>query len=127
MIVDLTFLYDFALLALRIIVAVVFFSSGRSHLAKPKERAEGLGLSPGMTRFVGVSEIIGAISVAAGIYIQVGAALLIGTMLGALYKKIFEWNTGFYADEGFGWHYDLIFLCANLLFLATGGRFVLIG
>ena len=127
MIIDLSFLYDFALLALRIIVAIVFFSSGKSHLMKSEERAEGLGLSPGLTRFVGIAEVIGAISVAAGIYIQIGAALLISTMLGALYKKIFVWNTGFYADEGFGWHYDVIFLCANLLFLATGGRFVLLG
>lgn len=94
---------------------------------KPKERGEGLGLSPGMTRFVGIAEVVGAISVALGIYIQIGAIILIGTMLGALYKKIFIWGTGFYADEGLGWHYDLIFVFANLLFLATGGRFVLLG
>ena len=127
MIIDLTFLYDFALLALRIIVAIVFFSSGKSHLMKPKKRGEDLGLSPRVTRFVGIAEVVGAISVGGGIYIQAGAALLIGTMLGALYKKIFIWNTGFYADKGFGWHYDIIFLCANILFLAASGRFILLG
>ena len=127
MIIDLTFLYDFALFALRIIVAIVFFSSGKSHLMKPKKRGEDLGLSPRVTRFVGIAEVVGAISVGSGIYIQAGAALLIGTMLGALYKKIFIWNTGFYADKGFGWHYDAIFLCANILFLAASGRFILLG
>jgi len=127
MMIDLSFLYDFALLALRIIVAIVFFSSGKSHLMNPKERGDDIGLSPGLTRFVGISEVVGAISIALGIYIQIGAALLIGTMLGALYKKIFVWGTGFYADKGFGWHYDIIFLCANFLFLATGGSLVLLG
>ena len=127
MIIDLHFFSDFALLALRIVVAIVFFSSGKGHFQHPKERGESIGMPPNITRLLGIVEMAGALSVAAGIYIQIGALLLIGTMMGAIYKKLFVWETGFYSDEGFGWHYDLLFLCANLLFLSTGGQFVLIG
>ncbi|MEX2346525.1 MAG: DoxX family protein [Balneolaceae bacterium] len=127
MIINLSPLLDIALLALRIIVAIIFFSSGKSHVMKPDERAESIGMSPGATRFLGIVEIAGAISVAAGFYIQVGAALLAGVMLGAIYKKTMVWGTGFYSEKGYGWHYDLLLLCANLVFLATGGSLVLAG
>lgn len=127
MIIDLSPLSDVALLALRIIVAIIFFSSGKSHAMQSAERAESIGMSPGTTRFLGIVELTGALSVAAGIYIQLGAALLIGVMLGAIYKKTMVWDTGFYSEEGFGWHYDLLLLCANLVFLATGGSLILLG
>lgn len=84
-------------------------------------------MSPEATHFLGTVEILAALSVAAGIYIQIGAVLLIGIMLGAIYKKTMVWGTGFYSDEGYGWHYDVLLLCANLVFLATGGSFVLAG
>ncbi|WP_416439909.1 DoxX family protein [Leeuwenhoekiella sp. A16] len=121
MLFDLYSLSDYALLALRIIVAIVFFSSGKGHIQKPKERAESIGMSPTFTLLLGIAEVTGAISVAGGIYIQIGAALLICTMLGAIYKKIFVWKTGFYAEKGFGWHYDLILLAANLVFISNPG------
>lgn len=127
MIIDLSSLFDFALLALRLIVAVIFFSSGKSHFLHAQQRAESIGLSPGATRMLGIAELAGAFSVAFGIYIQVGALLLIGAMAGAIYKKTMVWDTGFYSEEGFGWHYELLLLCANLVFLTTGGSLVLIG
>lgn len=128
MIVDLTFLSDVAFLALRIIVAIIFYSSGKSHAMQPNKRSESIGMSPGATRFLGIVELIGAISIAFGIYIQIGAALLIGVMMGAIYKKIMVWGPGFYSEEGMGWHYDLLILCANLVFLAEGGgSFIIIG
>lgn len=128
MIINLSFLSDLALLVLRVIVAAVFYSSGKSHAMQPEKRSESIGMSPGATRFLGIVELMGAISVAFGVYIQIGAVLLIGVMIGAISKKIFVWNTGFYSEEGFGWHYDLLLLCANLVFLtAGGGKLVLIG
>lgn len=126
MIFEITFLYDFAILALRIIVAIIFFSSGKGHFMKPDKRSESIGLSNQATLVLGIVEMVGAFSVALGIYIQIGAALLIAVMLGAIYKKIFVWNVGFYSKEGMGWHYDLLLLCANLLFLTASGRYVLI-
>lgn len=128
MILNLGFLSDFALLALRIIVAIIFYSSGKSHAMQPDKRSESIGMSPSATRFLGIVELIGAISAAFGIYIQIGAILLIGVMLGAISKKMFVWDTDFYSEEGFGWHYDLLLLCANLVFLTVGGgSLVLIG
>lgn len=128
MIVNLSPLLDIALLALRLIVAVIFFSSGRSHFTKADERAESMGMSPGATKFLGITEIFAALSVAAGIYIQIGSFLLIVVMMGAIYKKTMVWETGFYSEEGFGWHYDLLLLCACLVFLtAGGGNLVVVG
>ncbi|MGB8704796.1 MAG: DoxX family membrane protein, partial [Gillisia sp.] len=80
-----------------------------------------IGMSKTATFVLGVSEIVGAVSIALGIYAQFGALLLAGAMLGTLYKKIFVWKTGFYAEKGYGWHYDLLLLLANLLILTTGG------
>ncbi|HLR26727.1 MAG TPA: DoxX family protein [Fodinibius sp.] len=127
MILDLRFITDFALLALRIIVAITFLSSGISHLRKPSERGDQLGLSKSATILLGLAEIVAPLSIALGIYIQVGAALLIIVMLGAIYKKIFAWDIGFYSEESMGWHYDLLLLCANVVFLTTPGRWVIVG
>lgn len=123
---DFTILTDVGLLALRVIVGIVFLSSGRQHFAKPEERSDSIGLSPALTRVLGVAEMIAAFSIIFGIFIQIGALIIIITMVGAIYKKTMVWNTGFYTDEGFGWHYDAIFLAAGILFLGTGGAYVLI-
>ncbi len=125
--VDLSFLIPATLLLLRIIVAIVFFSSGKSHAINPVERGKSVGLSPSVTRVLGIAEIIAAISVALGIYPQIGAAIIVLTMLGAIQKKLFVWHTGFYADKIYGWHYDLIFVIAGLVIMATnGGEYILI-
>jgi len=125
--IDATFLIPISLLLLRIIVAIVFFSSGKSHAMNPVERGEGVGLSPTMTRILGIGQIAAATSIAFGIFPQIGAAIIIVTMLGAIYKKLFEWKTGFYADEGYGWHYDVVFLIAALVIIATnGGKYIII-
>ncbi|OAD91054.1 hypothetical protein A7A78_04360 [Aequorivita soesokkakensis] len=126
MIFDTAFLAGFALLFLRIIIAIVFFSSGKSHVQKPKERGESIGMSPTATTVLGLAEIVGAISIAFGIFTQIGALLIMGAMLGAMYKKIFIWKTGFYEDKGYGWHYDLLlFLGTFVIFTTHGGSLIL--
>jgi putative oxidoreductase len=118
---------DLALLGLRLVVAVVFFESGRRHATDPVGRAASIGLSPGITRILGWAEMAAALSVALGIFAQAGALVLIGVMLGAIQKKVFEWHTGFWGDQTYGWHYDLTYLVANLVILTTGGgRLVLV-
>lgn len=126
MILESTSIYDLAILALRIVVAIIFFSSGKSHVLEAGRRSRQIELSRKATIFLGIVEVIAAFSIAFGIYIQIGAALLIIVMLGAIYKKIFKWNTGFYADDGYGWHYDLLLLCANLVFFTAGGAYILV-
>ncbi|AFL80660.1 DoxX protein [Aequorivita sublithincola DSM 14238] len=127
MILDTAFLAGFALLLLRIIIAIVFFSSGKSHVQKPEERGKSIGMSPTATTVLGIAEIAGAVSIAFGIFTQIGALLIMGAMLGAMYKKIFVWKTGFYEDKGYGWHYDLLlFLGAFVIFATHGGSLILI-
>jgi putative oxidoreductase len=118
---------DAALLSLRLVVAVVFFESGRRHAADPLGRAASIGLSPGLTRFLGLGEMAAALGVGLGVLTQVAALGLILIMLGAIQKKVFVWNTGFWGEKTYGWHYDLTYLVASLVILTTGGgRLVLL-
>jgi putative oxidoreductase len=118
---------DVALLLLRLMVAVVFFESGRRHASDPVGRAASIGLSPGVTGILGWGEMAAALGVAFGVFTQVAALGLIVVSLGAIQKKLFEWHIGFWGDKTYGWHYDLLFLVANLVILTTGGgRFVIV-
>lgn len=120
-------LADWALLCLRLMVAVVFFDSGRRHAGDPVGRAASIGLSPGFTRVLGVVEMAAALGVALGVFTQLAALALIAVMLGAIRKKVFVWHTGFWGEKTYGWHYDLLFVVANLVILTTGGgRLVLV-
>ena len=118
---ELAGLTDPALLLLRLMIAAIFGTSGWSHMTKPKERAESIGMSPGFTAVLGALEVLGAASIALGVYAQLGAIVLIGVMLGAIQKKMFVWKTGFWGDEGQGWYYDLLYLVCCLVILTTGG------
>ena len=119
---------DGALLLLRLMIAAVFFSSGWSHAKDPAGRSKSIGMSQGFALFLGLAEIAGSLGVAFGVLTQVAAAGLILVMLGAIQKKVFVWHTGFWGNDGYGWHYDLIFVVMNLVVIATGGgRWVLLG
>jgi putative oxidoreductase len=114
-------LSDVALLCLRLLVAAVFFESGRRHASDPVGRAASIGLSPGVTRLLGWGEMAAALCVALGVLTQVGALGLIVISLGAIQKKLFVWHIGFWGENTYGWHYDLLFLVSNLVILTTGG------
>lgn len=118
---ELAGLADLALFLLRLWIAVLFASSGWSHAREPEQRAESIGMSPAFTLTLGIVEIAGSVSLVLGIYPQVGAALLMGVMIGAIAKKAFVWKTGFWGDEGQGWYYDMLYLLCNLVILTTGG------
>ena len=123
---QLTRFVDFGLLALRLMVAVVFITSGWSHVTKSEERSKSIGMSKGFTAFLGVAELAGGLGVAFGVLTQLAALGLILVMLGAIRKKIFVWRTGFWGEKASGWHYDLTFLVMCLVVLFTdGGRYVL--
>jgi putative oxidoreductase len=112
---------DWALLFLRLVVAAVFGTSGFNHLKSPRERAASLGLSVGLTLFVGAAELASAVALAAGFLTQWAALGLIVVSLGAIYFKAAKWKTGFWGEKASGWHYDLLFLAMNLVILTTGG------
>lgn len=121
MVLQTSFLIPYALLALRIITGIVFFSSGTKDLQKPVERGKSTGLSLGGIKFLGVMEILSGISVAFGVFAQFGALAIMVVMLGAMYKKMFEWKIGFYDEKDIGWHYDLTWFISAFVILATGG------
>jgi len=118
---------DLALLLMRLMVAVVFGSSGWTHLKDPQARSQSIGMSKGFTIFLGAAETLGALGVAVGVLTQLAALGLILLMLGAIQKKIFVWHTGFWGEKTHGWHYDLMLVVMNLVIMCTdGGRFVLL-
>jgi putative oxidoreductase len=112
---------DWSLLLLRVVVALVFGTSGFNHLKSPKERAASISMSVPLTIFIGAAELAGAMALAAGVLAQWAALGLIVIMLGAIYKKIVEWKTGFWGEKSMGWHYDLLFIAMLLVIFTTGG------
>lgn len=111
---------DIALLLMRGVVGVVFFSSGVTHARNPKKRGKQMGIGTGLAFTLGIIEIFASVLLVLGAYSQLSALVLASVMLGAMFFKIFVWNTGFYAKRGYGWHYDLL-LFAALLVIATMG------
>ena len=111
---------DWSLLLLRLMLALVFGASGFGHLKRPKERAESIGMSVPFTVFLGAAELAGAIGLAVGLMAPWAALGLILVMLGAIYKKIAEWKTGFWGEKSMGWHYDVLMIVMNLAIVTMG-------
>lgn len=117
---------DFGILLLRLMVALIFATSGYSHLKDPEGRSKSIGMSKGFTVFLGAAEVAGALGVAFGVLTPFAAFGLILLMLGAIQKKIFVWHTGFWGEKSSGWHYDLMLILMNLVIAFTnGGAYVL--
>ena len=118
---------DLGLLLLRLMVGLVFVTSGYGHLKDPEARAKSIEMSKNFTILLGIAEVAGGLGVAAGVLTQLAAIGLILIMLGAIQKKIFAWHTGFWGEKTSGWHYDLMFVLMNLVILFTnGGRYALL-
>jgi putative oxidoreductase len=112
---------DLSLLILRLMVALVFGTSGFSHLKSPRQRAESIGMSVPFTVFLGAAEVAGALGLTFGVLTQWAAVGLILIMCGSIAMKAFKWKTGFWGEKASGWHYDLLFVVMNLTILCTGG------
>jgi len=117
---------DYAFLLLRLMVGLIFITSGWSHVRNPEARSKDIGMSRGFTLFLGAAEVLGSLGVIFGVLSQWAALGLILVMLGAIQKKIFVWRTGFWGKGSQGWHYDLMLVVMILVIIATdGGRLVL--
>jgi len=117
---------DVALLFLRLMVGLVFVTSGYSHLKDPEARAKSIEMPKSFTIFLGIAEVAGGLGVAAGVLTQLAAFGLILIMLGAIQRKIARWHTGFWGEKASGWHYELMFILMNLVIATTnGGAYVL--
>jgi putative oxidoreductase len=115
-----------ALLLMRLMVGAIFLTSGWSHVSRAGERAKSIEMSKGFTVFLGVAELAGGLGVVFGVLTQLAALGLILVMVGAIYKKIAVWHTGFWGEKSSGWHYDLMLVIMNLVIVTTnGGSYVL--
>ena len=124
---QLTQLADFGILLLRLMIGVVFVTSGWNHLTDPEARSKSIGMSKNFTIFLGAGEVLASLGVMLGVLTQLAAMGLILILLGAIYKKISVWHTGFWGDKTYGWHYDLILIVMSLAIIFTnGGRWVLL-
>ena len=113
---------DIALLLLRLMVGVVFITSGYKHLKDPATRSKDIGMSKSFTIFLGAAELAGGLGVISGVLAQLAAIGLILVMLGAIQKKIFTWHTGFWGKSGTnGWSYETMLVVMNLVIVTTGG------
>jgi putative oxidoreductase len=105
---------DVALLFLRIMVGMVFITSGYRHL--------DIGMSKSFTTVLGAAQLLGGLGVASGVFAQLAAIGLILVMLGVIQRKIFVWYTGFRGKSGTnGWSYETKLIVMNLVILTTGG------
>lgn len=119
---QLTQFTDVALLLSRVMVGLVFITSGWKHLKDPEARSKDIGMSKSFTIFLGAAEVAGSLGVIFGVLAQLAAGCLILLMLGAIQKKIFVWRTGFWGDSGTnGWSYDMMLVIMNLVIVTTGG------
>jgi putative oxidoreductase len=117
---------DLSLLLLRLMVALVFVTSGYGHLKNPTARAKSIEMPVPFTIFLGIAEVAGGLGVAFGVLTQLAAFGLILIMFGAIQKKIFAWHTGFWGEKASGWHYDLMLVLMNVVIACTnGGAYVL--
>jgi putative oxidoreductase len=117
---------DIALLVMRLLVGLIFVTSGWSHTKDPVTRGASIGQSPAFTRFLGIAELAGGLGIAFGVLTQLAAIGLILIMLGAIQKKIFVWKTGFWGKHSDGWHYDLMLIVMCLVIATSGGgRYVM--
>jgi putative oxidoreductase len=117
----------FAILFLRVLVMLVFATSGWRDLTQTAERAKSLGLSLGMTKLVGTVELLAGLGVGFGVLPHLSSAGLMIIMLGAMFKKAVVWKSGFWGKDSQGWHYDLLFFAMNLLVFASAGGHWTIG
>lgn len=110
---------DLTLLLLRLMVSLVFVTSGWNHLKDPAGRSKSIGMSKGFTIFLGIVEICAGLGIAVGVQAQLAAIGLILIMLGAIQKKIFAWHIAFWAVNG--WNYEVMMIVMNLVIVTTGG------
>lgn len=111
----LSFLYNYpeaGVIALRIAIGAIFIAHGTKKLP---------GKMGGFMTFIGVCETLGGIAVLLGFMTQWAALGLALIMVGAIYKKIFEWKMPFSSSEKLGWEVDLLIIAGCITLITFGG------
>jgi len=79
---ELTRFADYGFLFLRLIVGLIFVTSGWKHLRNAEARSKDIGMSKGFTLFLGAAEFAGGLGVGIGVLTQLAPLGLILIMLG---------------------------------------------
>jgi putative oxidoreductase len=114
-------LNQYTILALRVLVGWIFVWSGFTHARDPEGRSKDLGLPKGFVLLIGIIELLAGLGIAGGLLTRLSAVGLMIVMLGAMHRKAFVWQTGFWGKGSQGWHYDLLLLLIALMVFATNG------
>ena len=112
---------DLGLFLTRLAVGIIFLVHGWPKMKNAKQMASGIGWPYQAMWVQGLVEILSALGVILGAYMQLSAFLMAIIMVGAIYFKIFKWKIPFMTHSSTGWEFDLILLAANLTILLTGG------
>lgn len=126
---------DVGLLLIRLVVGLTLMGHGAQKLFGwfggygPKGTGgwmESIGMKPGVLMAVaaGLSELVGGLLLAAGLWLPVGAALIVATMLVAIVKV--HAANGYWSDKG-GIEYPFILLAVALALAFTGAGAYAIG
>ena len=90
---------DVALLLLRLMVGIVFVTSGYRHLKHPETRSKDIEMSKSFTVFLGAAELAGGLGVISGLLARLAAIGLILLMLGAAQIKYSFGTQAFGANQ----------------------------
>ena len=118
-------LSDWALLALRLGVGVIFLVHGRQKLRmwKMQPSAQMPAGLLSLLRVLSIAEPLGGVAVITGLLTQVAAGFVL-VMLGAVRLKITQMHKGFSGADG--WEFEYVILAAALTLVFTGaGRIAL--
>lgn len=113
--------YDYiGLFLMRLIMGLMFIYSS---IRKMKD-VQGFSGKNELPLFLGYTvvamELIAGVGLVLGLLTQLAALIVIGLMIGTMYKHIVQWKSPYWASKG-GWEYDLIWFIMALTILLTGG------
>src|ERR1700720_2944585 len=108
------------LLLLRLMIGLVFVTSGYSHLKDPTGRAKSIGMSKAFTIFLGIAEVAGSLGVAFWSSHPACCLRSDPDHVRRHSEKDFH-LAGFWGENGSGWHYDLMFVLINPAVAFTNG------
>ncbi len=108
-------LMSWALLALRISLAAMFYMHGLPKVRNSEKIAAHVSMPAQKIWITGVLELAGAASLLVGLLTQLGALAIIIVMAGGIYYKTQKWHVPFSSSEKIGWEMDLVILCAALV------------
>ncbi|MBI4032315.1 DoxX family membrane protein [Candidatus Berkelbacteria bacterium] len=111
---------DLGLYLLRFAVAVIFIAYAFPKLAYTTEHAKKIKLRTFTVVFLGIAEILAAVGLILGLFVQASAAVLAIAAAGTLLHKYDKVDIGLEGPE-LGWQFDVLLLIATVTILMTGG------